>query len=342
MIVRSDEPISAMGNSQLGGNSQDVFLFNVLWDTSTEFMVVSREPTERNALFSIIAAHDSTTVEIWKPSASAFENWKTLTLNRLETFTFKEKYDPTGYRILSNKAVSVLSGSQTDVIFPGMNGWDHMCVALAPVTCHQGVNDYYIIPITIRNNPGAYHVRVVAIHNATIVSDLKDFYYVIAELHAGQYHENGPVSSGTPVTALRCSKPCIVMQYNVGPAYDNTANIDTFQMWIPSVQYSVNYVNFITPHNENDGAMQNTLAILTWSAVVNEIFVDGAPVSGWNNFWTGSETAYATVSVSDGEHNVIYLGDPQYGFLAWLYGKHGSDTDAFGTLLGVETGECFW
>ena len=87
-----------------------------------------------------------------------------------------------------------------------------------------------------------------------------------------------PLILGTPVTALRCSKPFKVMQYNMGPTYDNTANIDTFQMWIPSLYHCINYTSLITPHNEDDTAMQNTEIISTWPAVSSKILVDSASV----------------------------------------------------------------
>ena len=213
-----------------------------------------------------------------------------------------------------------------------------MCVSLPPTTYYDST-DYYIIPIRIRNNPGAYRVRVVAVYNSTIVTDLMNSESQIATLYTGQCHENGPVTSGLSVMALRCSKPCIVMQYNMGPAFDSTANTDTFQMWIPSLYHRTNYVNFTTPHNEDNTAMQNTLVILTRSVVASEILVDGASVDGWVEFWTGSEIAYTVVSVGDGKHDIVYNGENQYGFLAWLYGKDGTDVDAYGTLLGVRTGK---
>ena len=337
VFVHSNEPISVMGNNQLRGWSGDVFLFNALWDISTEFLVVSREPVYDNAVFSVIAAYDGTTVNIWRPSTSGYIHWQILHLNRLETFTFKEETDPTGYKIISNKTVSVLSGSQTDVVGSGTSG-DHMCVSLPPTT-YIDQTDYYIIPITIRNNPGAYHIRILAIYNFTVVSDLKNADNQIATLSEGQYHESGPVASGTFVTALRCSKPCIVMQYNMDASYDGTPNIDGFQMWIPSLHHRVNYINFITPHNEYDTAMQNTLVILTWSAVTTEILVDGVSLNNWVEFWPGSEISYAVTSVIDGEHAIVYRGDPQYGFLAWLYGNNAGHDDAYGTLLGVRTGK---
>ena len=127
------------------------------------------------------------------------------------------------------------------------------------------------------------------------------------------------------------------MQFNMGPDYDGTANIDVFQMWIPSLHQHIRYVNFITPHNEEDTAMQNTLVILTWSAVTTEILVES--VNDWVEFWPGSDISYVSISVDDGEHDIVYSGDSQYGFLAWLYGKNGADIDAYGTLLGVETGK---
>ena len=34
--------------------------------------------------------------------------------------------------------------------------------------------DYCALPIIIRNDPGAYRVRIVAVYNSTIVTDLKN------------------------------------------------------------------------------------------------------------------------------------------------------------------------
>ena len=339
IIVQSSAPITVMGNNQGGGSTQDVFLVNALRDISIQYLVVSPEPRRNEGIFTVISAYNGTSVAIWKPSPSGYVHWKTVELNRLDTFTFMEKTDPSGYKVISNRPVSVQSGSEKERISARMTYIDHMCVSLAP-TLYNGGADYYIIPITIRNNPGAYHVKVVAVYNLTVVSDLKNSGNHIATLGAGQHLENGPVISGTPVTVLRCSKPCTVMQFNMGPSYDGTANIDAFQMWIPPLHHHIKYINFITPHNEVNTAMQNTLVILTWSAVTAKILVDGTSVNNWVEFWLGSDISYVSVSVNDGEHDIVYNGDSQYGFLAWLYGKDGRERDAYGTLLGVETCKC--
>ena len=64
VIVSSTEPIAVMGNNQASGWSQDVLLVNALRDISTEYLVVSPEPTLHEGMFTVISAYSGTTVAI--------------------------------------------------------------------------------------------------------------------------------------------------------------------------------------------------------------------------------------------------------------------------------------
>ena len=202
IIVQSNARITVIGNNQGGGSTQDVFLVNALRDISIRYLVVSPEPKKHEGVFTVISAYNGTILAIWKPSASGYVYWKTVELNRLNTFTFRENTDPTGYTVIGNRPVSVQAGSEKDGIGAEKTRVDHMRVSLAPVWYHGGA-DYYIIPITIQNNSGTYLVRVVAVYNLTVVSDLTNSGDHIATLNGGLHLENGPVISRPHVMALR-------------------------------------------------------------------------------------------------------------------------------------------
>ena len=253
----------------------------------------------------------------------------------MDTFTYMNDADPTGYLIISDKPVSVLSGSKHASIDQSDIHSDHMCMALPPVSLLGGL-DYYIPPIAIRVDHGAYHVRVVAAIDFTVVRDMGTISGQMVQLNRGEYYEFGPVTSGLPVRAIRCSRPCLVAQYNMEPDYDNTQYSGPFLMWIPSMSYKTKYVTFMTPHNELDQAMRNEVAIITWFVVTDEIYLDGAIVTGWTQFWSDSEMAFTTVAVNDGSHDIRYGGADDFGFLAWLYGYDEGDWDAYGTVIGCE------
>ena len=323
-----------MANSQMNGWSQDVFLINSISEKSTKFLVMSRESVYGPAAFSVTPFDDGTNVDIWKSSAVGYSLWQSLTLNRMDTFTYINDADPTGYLIISDKPVSVLSGSKTASIGQTDIYDDHMCMSLPPTSLLGGL-DYYIPPITIRVDPGAYHVRVVAAIDFTVVQDMVTVTQIV-QLNRGQHHEFGPVISGQPARAIRCSRPCLVAQYNMEPDYDNTQYSGPFLMWIPSMSYKTKYVRFMTPHNELDRAMRNELAIITWSAVTGDIHLNGETLTDWTEFWSGSEMAFATVVVNDGSHNISYDGAGDFGFLAWLYGDDPGDWDGYGTVIGCK------
>ena len=301
IIVQSSAPITVMGNNQGGGSTQDVFLVNALRDISIQYLVVSPEPRRNNGIFTVICAYNGTSVAIWKPSPSGYVHWKTVELNRLDTFTFMEKTDPSGYKVISNRPVSVQSGSEKERISARMTYIDHMCVSLAP-TLYNGGADYYIIPITIRNNPGAYHVKMVAVYNLTVVSDLKNSGNHIATLGAGQHLENGPVISGTPVTVLRCSKPCTVMQFNMGSSYDGTANIDGFQMWIPL--YIIILSTSISSHRTTKRTLQCIIHSWYWhgllwrprSLLMVHLWIIGSN-SGWDLIYRMCQSVWMMVNM---------------------------------------------
>ena len=210
-----------------------------------------------------------------------------------------------------------------------------MCVSLPP-TGFLGGTDYYVPPISSRKDAGAYHIRVVAAMDSTVVLDLMaaDTQFVV--LNCGEHHEFKPVTYSHPERAIRRSRPCLVAQYNTEPEYVNTQYSGPFLMWIPSINFKTKYVKFVTPHNEFDQAMHNTLAIVTWFAITDEVYLDGVTLTGWTEFWSGSEMAFLTVTVNDGNHEIIYDGTDGFGLLAWLYGYDYRDYDAYGTVIGFE------
>ena len=340
VLVTSNDAVTVIGSNQLRGWSQDVFLVNAIKDYSREFLVASKMPAEfmKDALFTVICVSDDTTITIWKNSGSGYVVWQSLTLNRLETFTFSEQSDPTGMKIVANKPVNVQSGSSLDTISTGMNGGDHMCISLPPIS--RLSRDHFITPIAIRNDPGGYHVRVIAAHDDTVVSDLLGMNAELATLSGGTYYELGPVTSGLKVRALRCSKPCLVVQYNMGPAYDGTASTDVFLMRVPSIDFAVlDRVILLTPRDFPNLPIASKLNIVTWSSLASAVRVDGVGVSGWVAFSNDSPMVYATVSVNDGQHE-IWVEGGDAGFLAWLYGNRPGEVEACGTSVGCAESKC--
>ena len=238
-LVTSNDSVAVVGSNQLDGWVQDVFLINAMKEYSSEFLIASKMPANqmKDSTFTVICVSDDTTITIWINFGSGYVVWQSLTLNRLETFTFSEQSDPTGMKIVINKPVGVQSGSSQDTIVTGMNGGDHMCISLPPSS--RLSLDHFITPIAIRNNQGGYHVRVIAAHANSVVSDLLGINAELATLRGGMYYELGPVTSGLMVRALWCSKPCLVVQYNMGPACDGTVYTDTFLMRVPSIDCAV-------------------------------------------------------------------------------------------------------
>ena len=293
----------------------------------------------KDSTFTVICVSDDTTITIWTNSGSGYVVWQSLTLNRLETFTFSEQSDPTGMKIVMNKPVGVQSGSSQDAIVTGMNGGDHMCISLPPLS--RLSLDHFITPIAIRNNPGGYHVRVIAAHANSVVSDLLGINAELATLRGGMYYELGPLTSGLMVRALWCSKPWLIVQYNMGPAYDGTVYTDTFLMWVPSIDCAVvDRVIVTTPKDYPNLAMASKLNIVTWSSLASAIRLDGVSVIGWVAFSNDSPMVYATASVNDGQHEIWVEGEGP-GFIAWLYGYIPGEVEAYGTSIGCAESKCY-
>ena len=292
----------------------------------------------RDSIFTVIGVSDDTTITIWKNSGSGYVVWQSLTLNRLETFTFRNQSDPTGMKIVANKPVGMQSGSPLDTILKGMEGGDQMCISLPPISSFS--LDHFITPIAIRNDPGGYHVRVIAAYDNTAVSDLLDMNAALAMLCAGTYYELGPVTSGLKVSALRCSKPCLVVQYNMGPAYDGTVYADTFLMRVPPIDLAVvDRVILTTPKNYPNLVKTSKLNIVTWSSLASAVRLDGVGVTGWVAFSNDSPMVYVTMSINDGQHEVRVEGVGS-GFIAWLYGYSPGEVEGYGTSIGCADSKC--
>ena len=325
-----------MGSNQLNGWIHETFLVNAIKDYSREFLVASKMPAylTKNAVYTVICASDDTTITMWKNSGSGYVVWESLTLNRLQTFTFSEHSDPTGMKIATNNPVGIQSGSLFDTIVKGMNGDDQLCISLPPTS--RLSLDHFITPIAIRRDPGGYHVRVIAAYDNTVVSDLLGMNTVLATLSGGTYYELGPVLSfGPKVRALRCSKPCLVAQYNMGPAYDGTVSTDSFLMRVPSTDFAViSRVILSTPRRYPNIVMTSKLNIVTWSSLASAVRLDGVGVSGWVAFSSDSPMVYVTTSVNDGQHE-IWVEGGSFGFVAWLYGYRPGAAEAYGTIIGI-------
>lgn len=326
VLVVSDNDISVMVYVH-GFKSGDAYMVDALTSEHMEFIVTSKQPYSRESAFVVVVATDNTQVTVHQKTSNNYVSQQTVTLNMFDTLTYMSTSDLTGYRIETDAPVAVQSGSVCD--FVGGVGWcDHMCISVPPIT-NLGLN-HYIAPVTVRPEPDAYVVRVVASEDGTDVTDLLTG-SLVTTLQQGDYYDQEPTSSTSPAMALACSKPCLVAQYNKGRLVD--MGTDPFLMSIPAKEYFITKAIFATPLYSESGTLVTQLVVVTMTEHTGGMVLNGVGLSSpWVSFEDGSGMMYTTMGLADGTYTLECTAP--CGFHAWIYGLNSVDLNGHGTSLG--------
>ena len=181
-----------------------------------------------NYYIVVVSGSDNTEVTVQDPTAQVWSR----TLGRLQTYTHTTatRYDDlTGYIITSNKPVSVFLGTVMNSVLGG-DGGDPMYISLPPATFWG--TTFFIAPIMERLQPEGHVVRVIALEQ-TEVRDLVGG--MVTTLNAQEFYESRPDDHGNAGGGIKCSRPCLVVQYAAGRMYD-ASTVDIAMRLVPSVE----------------------------------------------------------------------------------------------------------
>ena len=193
-----------------------------------QFVTAANELYATTSSIVVVSGVDNTEVTVQDPTGKVWSR----TLGRLQTYTHTvtgRRDDLTGYMINSNKPVSVFSGCRNNRVLGYKE--DPMYVSLPPVAFWG--TTYFIAPILERHQPAGHATRVIVL-GKTEVYDLKGG--MITTLNTQEFHESRPVDHGGLGGGIKCSRPCLVVQYVLGKIMMMvmwTAQWDSSPAWNP-------------------------------------------------------------------------------------------------------------
>lgn len=330
--VTSDNPISlyALNKRQFSADAAVILPTPAL---GNEYYVVAHmEPpgdiveSSRESEFLVAASEDGTQIEI-TPTGNTYNGWlkgipQTIELNAGETYLVKSDEDLSGsyVRTISQntsecKNIAVFGGN----VFTNVGGCgparDHLLEQMFPVST-WGKN-FLFVPYETRL--GGDYVKIIASENDTRVTISKTSQTLI--LAAGEVKIFKALGG---VRTISADKPITVAQFSRSQDCDGVPS-DPFMIIVSPLEQRIKSVTF------NAFVVQNIakyyLTLITASDAVKDILLDGVDIT--NQFKTEGDAAYASLSISQGNHR---LTAPE-GVIAYVYGY--GNAESFGYSAGA-------
>lgn len=319
------------------------------------------EGNGRNSEFLVVAAFDSTTVNITpskvtdqlKPKDSTFS----VILNRGEVYQVQSENevgtsqlgqgDLTGSYIEADKPVAFYSGSLSTQVPSGKCCWEHLYEQIPPV--HSWGLEYYAVPLKSREQD---RYRILAAQNNTTVqiSGRSPF-----TLNRGEFEEAVFFNSDTQKKIL-ADKPVLVAQYSQSRDVDSTFTGgygDPFMIILSPVNQSLNKANFVAYNSPDlefedfvyEGIKNYFVNILTPTSQTGNIRVNNQSVQNEFREFPEGNYSYAQIEISNGTHQIESTGSED-GFLAYVYGFGGIESYGYSAgsnlNLTLDIGESPW
>ncbi len=334
-------------------SSGDAMRLFPLTSGSTEFYVLSvkghtRPHDRRRSAFLVVSAYNDTCVTASHVEENISHTLFDECIQEDETIeAYAVDGDFTGYRIKSNRPISVIVGHECAEI-PYEIGYCDMLMGAVPPVSEWGT-EFIVGRILGRRYPNAsYILRVVPGYDNTDIQISSYYDFELShKLNSTEYLSVEVKNSGDIFT-VSCSKPCMVIQYNTG-AKPNASNDyptgDAFMMVITPNDHFTNSMTFSTlfeldPNNEKR-IMQNYLTVVAPDDALKGVVLGNQTLSMLDGiFWVeGIYGRYSITSfyIQHGDYQ-LYHPDPSVNIMGYLY-AHGSENDsqiAYGFAIGYK------
>ena len=269
----------------------------------------------RPSTILIVACEDNTTITT--PST-------TITLNRQQTYIFREFSDLSGTRVVSTKPISFFSGHECTRIPNNSVGACDLLIEQVPPTNTWG--SFFLGASFLGKSSGAIYRVLTASDSTTVTVNCTTMAqpatYTLST--AGSWQEFEALASS--FCSIESNNPVLVMEYAKGFVLDNIG--DPFMTMIPPVeQYSNNYVFNVLPEFTTNYI---TIYVAPEYYQPERIFVDDSNL--FTNSWTavycstGALCGYVTGrNLSAGEHRLYHTdADARVGVSAYGFNTHNS------------------
>ncbi len=328
--VVSEDPVN-VHILQDGGFSSDGYLALPTDALGTDYLTldyygVNSGLASSDAHFVVVGTEDNTQVTITTriDAQSRVANTPyTINLNRGEIYRLNltnsllRDIDLTGTSIVSDKPVSVLSGSTISFV-PSKVRFGDMLVEQLPSTDTWG-QSFLTMPLATRTGGDTF--RFLAAENNTRVTVNGT---LVATLDRGEFHEM-LIDDGAQIEG---SRPILVGQYANGTQFDDVVG-DPFFSIINPIEQGKSDFSFITGAN---GTNVHFLNVVTRTDNVATLKLNGQPVEeSLFRAINGSRFSGAQIPLEEGAYRLI--GDSVFTALVYGFGQEDSYGYSAGTNL---------
>ncbi|XP_078329764.1 IgGFc-binding protein-like isoform X2 [Crassostrea virginica] len=246
IIIESSQDIFVTSNTDEPGTSGSTTHIP-LNKLSTEYVVVSTEPTLRKSQLAVAAIADNTWISITFKmrsnltlyiSGNAFYNNNVfnITLHRFETYQIAHSTDLTGTVIKSSSPIAAFSGNDCNKL-EYIGYCDHLIEQLPPTA---SVDKIYIVPPNSDDRDTL--IRITALENCSFTYSVDNVNQTVS---LDQYETFDTKISDNQTCSIESEKPVLVTTFGL---YSNSSSLgDPSMIIVPGVHQYMNYYKIVVP-----------------------------------------------------------------------------------------------
>ncbi len=302
-----------------------------------EYLAVSHGSTTNDGqqyrgMLVITAQHDNTNVEIFLPvSDGTMPSKVTQVIYDANYFyqlrSLSEQFDFTGAYVVADKPISLVSGHECVELLASR--CDSLYIS-PPLISELGI-DHIVPPLYGGREvyPG-YLVKIISAYNDTEVNktETSDLSH-LATLNKCEFHEE-LITVIRDSVAIKCSKPCMVIQYNRG-RYNSEYGSDAFVMYVADITSYVNTLVTLPTFHPNNRGYRVFISVVTNVTDTTNIIEKGGPPNGfsfssWESMPAYPQFRYAGKKLTGTSDDKTYNMTTTETFTTigiWLYAHHG-------------------
>ena len=246
ILIESDNTITVQMDIQHSEDNIVGFKGFEITEDFTDFIIpASRDGAHlvHAPIVAVVAITENTVITVQKKATVGYQSGNTYTLNKydvlsLSSVTAFSEY--LGALIHSTYPVAVYSGHTCSKVYdtaPPEYSCDAIIISVPPLSSLG--KDHIIPPTAGRDIYTKSIVQVLAAYDETDVNVFDSYYNKwIKQTSLSKGRDYQTLIMAYLATGIKCSKPCLVVQYNPPKEYDiSGSGFDTFAMLVPPIKH---------------------------------------------------------------------------------------------------------
>ena len=255
-------------------------------------------------------------------------------LNKMQTLLIgKVDVNLTGFKIVSNKPLTVVSGHECGNVPSTQDYCDHLAVSIPPTSTWG--QEFLLVPFGGRN-VGQYYKIVSSQSSTTVVRRCNSVTSTQTLTSAGSSFTF--FTSSTTYCSVVANKPVLVSQLGIGGGTDNIG--DPIISILPSLDQYINRYSFFSLNTTDFNIHQISVSVLAQNYQPSSIRLDGQPIScTWNAIYNSGGTVVGygcTKSVTGGTTHVVSHSNPDAKLAVLVYGWNFNTLRGYGHFAGLK------